>query len=486
MILLLLQQKKTHFLTGLLTLMLVSCISEPDRQNSAKVQTVVQPLTPQIKHYLEQQINRKQVFFPATPTPEGKTILSTIPNGENLAEIKTFVQQLNPQMERYLEQQLNRRQIFFAATSKLEGKSIHLAVPRQLERETVFNITITYENTTPILKGKVFTREQKELIEKVAAKSFKNQVRSQLASFPYDDIEADYGITLKPLSNLYVKPRQEGSDNLATQVRLGTPVKLLEYSPDKKFVRVRIEDDGYIAWIPRQELIECDRATFKSWINSPKVLLANTIKQPKEIYFATQLRFVKNQNSANIEALLPSKSLKLIAQPKETNTNSLLKPQIIQLKSQNVFLSKAPATPSTLIEIAKQFLPSGKQGRVTYLWGGVVGNQLDCSGYVQTVFRAGNIDLPRDADQQKFYTQPVAPTLQKIDDLQSGDLVFFSKNRRDTTHVGIYIGNYQFIHSARGGAYSGVKISRLKDGDNYDKYLQTLYFGGGRIPKFVN
>ncbi|HAA27499.1 MAG TPA: hypothetical protein DCE56_07205 [Cyanobacteria bacterium UBA8553] len=246
-------------------------------------------------------------------------------------------------MKRFLEQQLQRRQVFFATTPKLEGKSIHLVVSTRVERETVFDVVINYEKNTPILKGKVFTREQKELIEKVAVESFKNKVRSQLTSFPYDDVEADYGITIQPMSNLYVKPRKAAKNNLATQVRLGTPVKLLEYSPDKKFV-----------------------------------------------------------------------------------------------------------------------------------------------GYVQTVFRAGNIELPRDADQQQFYTQPIAPTLQKIDELQPGDLVFFSDNRIDTTHVGIYIGNYQLIHSSRGGAYSGVKISRLKNGDNYDKYLQSIYFGGGRIPKLAN
>jgi cell wall-associated NlpC family hydrolase len=103
-----------------------------------------------------------------------------------------------------------------------------------------------------------------------------------------------------------------------------------------------------------------------------------------------------------------------------------------------------------------------------------------------SIFRAGNIDLPRDRYPQKVYTQPVAPTLQEIDELQPRDLVVFSNNRSDATHVGIYIGNYQFIHFSTRGAYRGVKISTLKDGDNYDKYLQAIYFRGGRVPKRTN
>jgi cell wall-associated NlpC family hydrolase len=96
------------------------------------------------------------------------------------------------------------------------------------------------------------------------------------------------------------------------------------------------------------------------------------------------------------------------------------------------------------------------------------------------------MDLPRNADQQKLYTQSLAPTLQEIDELQPGDLVFFSNNRSDATHAGIYIGNYEFIHFSTRGAYRGVKISTLKDGDNYDKYLQAIYFRGGRVPKRTN
>lgn len=89
--------------------MIVGCLFNRHRENPAEIQIFAQPLNHDIERYLKQQLNSRQLFFAATPKPEGKPIRSTVPNGENLAEIQTFVQRLNPQMEHYLEQQLQRR-----------------------------------------------------------------------------------------------------------------------------------------------------------------------------------------------------------------------------------------------------------------------------------------------------------------------------------------------------------------------------------------
>ncbi|WP_017716355.1 C40 family peptidase [Kamptonema formosum] len=443
--------KKAPLLAALLPFALAGCVSKPALNKPAAI-----PAQPALN---------KPAAIPAQP-PLNKP-----------AAIQTFVKTLQPQMSELLQQELKRRQVDFQLTPQTQGNAIRLSAPSWLDRETVWDVRIEWDNNVPVLKGKVLTKQQRELIEKVAAESFKNTARLRVEIFPYEGVGLDYGITVKPYSNLYVQPKEEAGGNLATQVRLGTPVKLLEYSADKQFVRVRIEDDGYIAWIPRRDIMESEPATFEEWVKSPKLTLANTIKQPQEVYFGTRLKYipVKETDKTSgkspdvLGAVIPAKSAKPEAMP------------VIQLKRQDVSLNPATAGRPALIEIAKQFLPKGKQGGGTYLWGGAVGKNLDCSGYTQTVFRAGNIYLPRDADQQQLYTQPVAETLQKIDLLRPGDLVFFSQNRKYATHVGIYIGNYQFIHSSTKGGYSGVKISALKGGGDYDNYLQEIYFGGGRV-----
>ncbi|MCT7962717.1 C40 family peptidase [Laspinema sp. D1] len=380
------------------------------------------------------------------------------------ADIQTFVNRLTPQMEQLLQQQLHRREVFFDIAPQQSGRITRLEPSARIERDTVFQVSITSGSNIPLLNGKVLTAPERDLIERLALETFPNGAESHLAIFPYSDIDLDYGITVKNFSNLYTKPTLEIRD-LATQVRMGTALRLLDYSADGKFVRVRIEDDGYLAWIQRQDLLECDRPTFEAWLNAPKVQLTETISQPQPLYLGTRLPVVLSETSGDkITVRLPdNRTLQL-------SNSQVISPQLLSDK-----------TP--LIQVAQQFMPQKKYGGGSYLWGGTVGNRLDCSGFVQTVFREGNFYLPRDAYQQQFYSQPVAETLQNLDELQPGDLVFFSENRRLATHVGIYIGNSQFIHSTPRGGYSGVKINRLRNGTQYDRYFQRIYFGGGRVPQ---
>lgn len=92
-----------------------------------------------------------------------------------------------------------------------------------------------------------------------------------------------------------------------------------------------------------------------------------------------------------------------------------------------------------------------------YVWGGnSLTSGVDCSGYVQQLYRMIGVDLPRTAHEQSF-VGALVPTLQ---DLQPGDRIYFTDDdRQRVTHCGIYIGNGQFIHSSRGRG--GVYVDQL-------------------------
>lgn len=93
---------------------------------------------------------------------------------------------------------------------------------------------------------------------------------------------------------------------------------------------------------------------------------------------------------------------------------------------------------------------------------------LDCSGLVQNVFRkALGLSLPRTArDMSRLGTQIGKQ------DLQPGDLVFFNTMRRQFSHVGIYVGNNQFLHAPSSGGK--VRI------DNMTQKYWTARFNGAR------
>lgn len=105
---------------------------------------------------------------------------------------------------------------------------------------------------------------------------------------------------------------------------------------------------------------------------------------------------------------------------------------------------------------------------VPYVWGGTSPKGFDCSGFTQYVYKQLGITLNRTAAQQLKNGTSVT-------NLQTGDLVFFTNTYATSaaaSHVGIYIGNNQFIHAANGG----VKITSLDH-----EYYAPRYIGARRV-----
>ena len=98
-----------------------------------------------------------------------------------------------------------------------------------------------------------------------------------------------------------------------------------------------------------------------------------------------------------------------------------------------------------------------------YVWGATGPNVFDCSGFVRFVFQnAADISLPRVSSDQATYKPRISSM-----NMKKGDLVFFETTGRGRiSHVGIYMGDSQFIHASSGG--KRVMVSSL-DGGYYNK-----------------
>lgn len=108
---------------------------------------------------------------------------------------------------------------------------------------------------------------------------------------------------------------------------------------------------------------------------------------------------------------------------------------------------------------------------VAYSYGGSDARGMDCSGLVYRVFlEAAGTRLPRTVAELYAYGM-------KIDGpLLPGDLVFFNTDGQTPSHVGIYIGSRQMIHTASQGHETGVIISSLEE-----LYYRQRYLQGRRI-----
>ncbi|HQS23547.1 MAG: hypothetical protein B7Y11_00025 [Sphingobacteriia bacterium 24-36-13] len=99
---------------------------------------------------------------------------------------------------------------------------------------------------------------------------------------------------------------------------------------------------------------------------------------------------------------------------------------------------KISFSPESVKHISQLFM------NTPYLWGGRSIFGIDCSGFVQQVYKYFNIQLPRDAYQEA----ELGTDIGFLAETQCGDLAYFDNKEGKITHVGILLDTHTIIHAS--------------------------------------
>ena len=132
----------------------------------------------------------------------------------------------------------------------------------------------------------------------------------------------------------------------------------------------------------------------------------------------------------------------------------------VEVETSNSGSNSASGIGAKLVAEAKKHL--GKK----YVWGATGPNTFDCSGLTQYCHKKLGISIPRTSLEQSRSGKLVSKS-----NLQMGDLIFWKTTSAPVGHVGMYIGNGQFIHAPN--SRSVVKIDNLSNSYYASKYVNA-------------
>lgn len=227
------------------------------------------------------------------------------------------------------------------------------------------------------------------------------------------------------LTQAPLRARPADTSEMVTQLLFGEHYQVLEVHQNKKWVKVKNVFDGYEGWLDAKQHHPITQEYFHQ-INETEYKICTDL--------VSKILFKQQVNHITFGAILPLLNNPIFKDEENVAFNGSAK-SLYQKQDVHHLISQAH-----------------KLLNAPYLWGGRTPFGIDCSGFVQLVFRAVGYALPRDASQQILVGKEVT-----FEDRMPGDLAFFTQKEGKVSHVGLVLENDEIIHAS-----GKVRIDVLK------------------------
>ncbi len=235
----------------------------------------------------------------------------------------------------------------------------------------------------------------------------------------------------------FIPVREEASETaeMSTQLLFGETYSVLESK--EKWLRIRIDFDGYEGWIDAKLHRNIFAAEVQKWRESKRWIAPGPF-----------VKIIREGDRSPM--IIPGGSE--ICFNGQMIGSFVVDGQFYNLASN--YNARKPH--GTIEEIALSYYSS------PYLWGGRSFYGIDCSGFVQVVGKIAGKRLPRNASQQMELGEDV----NFVEEVRPGDLAFFGDDER-IRHVGLCIGKGEIIHAS-----GSVRIDKLDHNGIYNAELR--------------
>ena len=332
-------------------------------------------------------------------------------------------------------------------------------------REGIFEAELTSSESGFVLKGETTVPEAKKAITDIFAQ--KGVVfHDSLTVLPEAGLEANpWGLVTVSVCNIRFTSSYDAE--MVSQAVMGTPVKIFRQKGGWLLVQT---PDMYLGWVDSDAIAVKTIEEHNLWKSSERLLYSDktgdifsdrSMNKPVSDIVAGCIVEIAGTAGDGFDVSLPDGRRGFIPAGRASRLEELSAGELL--------------TPENLVSSAGSFIG------IPYLWGGTSSKGFDCSGFVKTVYYLNGVILDRDASQQFQNGIRIRARRESFpDSLRTGDLMFFGsagRGRPRATHVGMYIGNGEFIHCS-----GMVKINSLDSTRaNFSRSRRDTYLGARRI-----